>query len=601
MNIVEAAFRYSARPPTIEPSWQWAERHVDIGKISPVPGMFKSDTAPWIKEILEKLRDNRIRRVVARCAAQTSKTTVGMIAVADWIANDPGPIQYVMAAQDEAKTFVNTRLRPFLEGCKPVAEHIPQQRRNNKTLEINFPEAPLLITGANSPSKLQGNPKRYLVLDEVRNYPKGALQTALKRTESFWNARELIVSTGGNEKGSGEGDDVDREFTEGDQRRYFVPCPHCSQQWEMSFKQLRWDDNEETRPGGVWDFGQLPNTIRYVCPACNGEIKDDFSVRKRMALNGKWVPTNLKAPSDRVSYTWSALIAPLRPWKRIVEEFLTATDALKQGVIEPMKTWVTETMGDSWKEDMSFKEDVDVDSDYIIGDAWPDEVARFMTVDVQEDHYWFVVRGWAKDGGSRLIDFGRLQTVGDIQEKQAKHSVFEKCVLVDCSYNTADVFQMCCANGWVALRGSPRLNFSYTKRGRRILLPHTDPDEMWGDPNMGKAGQGRYRCRLIVWSNPTIKDILHRLKTGHGAYYGVPSDASQEWHRQMISEVKRKTRNKKTGQPEWNWVLIGGRQNHIWDCECMQVVAAQVDGLLSNPFQEAAKPEEEPAEAVEAV
>ena len=588
MTKVESWARHACRPANIEESWRWAERNIDIGKISPVPGMFRSDTAPWIKEPLEKLRDNRIRRVTIRCAAQTSKTTIGMIAVADWIANEPGPIQWVMAAQDEAKTFVNTRLRPFLEGCGPVSDQMPRQRKHNKTLEINFPEAPLLISGANSPSKLQGNPKRYLVLDEVRNYPKGALQTALKRTESFWNARELISSTGDT-----EGDDVDREFLAGDQRRYFVPCPHCSQEWEMKWEQMKWDDNETTRPGGEWNFGEVAKTIRYECPSCKAEIRDDFSTRKKMAVEGKWVPTNRNAPSDRVSYTWSAMISPLRPWKRIVEEFLTARVALKQGVVEPLKTWVTETMGDSWKESISFKEDLKVESDYITGETWEKESARFLTVDVQEDHFWFVVRAWSKDGESRMLDFGRLTTASDVKDKQIEHKIRDMCVLIDCSFDTANIYSLCCANGWVALRGDPRKEFPHNIRGRRVLSPHSKPGDLWGDPNMGKAGQGRQRCPVIAWSNPSVKDMLHRLKTGNGAYYGVPSDASQEWHRQMVSEAKRKIRNKKSGQLEWSWVLVGRRQNHLWDCECMQVVAAQVDGMLANPFQEARKPEVE--------
>lgn len=596
MNVVEASFRHAVRPPTIEPSWQWAERYVDIGKISPVPGMFKSDTAPWIKEPLEKTQDNRIRRIVARCAAQTSKTTLAMIAIANWIANDPGAIQWVMAAQDEAKTFANTRMIPFLEGCKPVAEQIPKQRKNNKTLEINFPEAPLLITGANSKSKLQGNPKRYLALDEVRNYPKGALQMALKRTENFWNARELITSTG-----DAEGDDVDREFKEGDQRRYFVPCPHCSQEWEWSFKQLRWDDNEETRPGGVWDFGQLPKTIRYVCPACNGEIRDNFSVRKQMAMAGKWVPTNLKAPSDRVSYTWSALVNPLRPWKRIIEEFLTATEAMKTGVIEPMKTWVTETMGDSWREDVAFGDGIKI-GDFEAADVWDKEVARFMTVDKQKDHYWVLVQAWAQDGESRVVFFGRLTTDADLIQCQREFKVKPQAVAVDCGFEQNEVFQLCCANGWRALKGDDRKAFNFFDKTKtppeRQLLPYSWP------PMVGRAGLGteQYRhqsCPLILWSNPTFKDILNRLKNQLGAPYGIPKDIDPDFVRHMSSEFKKLVLDKKTGRQVRRWVAIKGRANHGWDCACMNLVIATIFGLIPNPFAGMKVDESKPEEAKE--
>lgn len=548
-----------------------------------MPGMFRSDSAPWIKEILEKLRDNRVRRVVARCAAQTSKTTLAMIAIADWIANDPGPLQYVMAAQDEAKTFANTRFKPFLEGCKPVADQMPKQRRNNKTLEINFPEAPLLISGANSPSKLQGNPKRYLVLDEVRNYPKGAVQTALTRTESFWNARELIISTGDT-----EGDDVDREFMEGDQRRYFVPCPHCSQEWEMNFENLHWDDNEKTRPGNDWNFQEVAKTIRYVCPMCKGAILDEFGVRKRMALAGKWVSTNANSPSDRVSYTWSALIAPLRPWKRIVEQFLTAKAALKMGIIEPMKKWVTEVMGDSWREDGDVKSEIKV-SGVLSTEPWEKEAIRFMAIDKQKDHYWGLVQAWALDGSSRVIYFGRLETDAELRECQLTHRVKDEGVVVDCGFQENEVFQLCAAHGWRALKGSDKASFTAKAEminGKMVkqILPYEWPAKV-ARVNIGKASYGRvHGCPLITWSNPTFKDILFRMKSGRGASYEIPSDISPEFIRHLDSEFKKSVKDKKTGRWVRRYMQIGNRANHGLDCAAMLLVVATISGLLPNPF-----------------
>lgn len=584
MNVVESSWRAFVKPPPLLKPWEWAELHVDIGKISPIPGMFRADTAPWIKEPLEKFADNRIRRIVVRCAAQTGKTTFSMICVNYQLANDPGPAQWIMAAADEAKTFVNTRLKDFLSSCKPVAEMMPKKRTDNKTLEINFPGAPLLVTGANSTSKLQGNPKRYIFPDEVRNWPKGALQTVLKRTDQYWNAREVLTSTG-----DAEGDDMDREFMAGDQRHYYMPCPHCGQEWHMEFKQLKWDENESTRPGGEWDYDELAKTIRYECPACKVGIQDNFEVRKKMAIAGKWVPHNTKAPSDRVSYTWPALIAPLRPWKRIVQEFLMAKEALDMGAHEPMKTWVTETMGQSWREDMLFSDDVKVDESFKMGGVWEKEVFRFLTVDVQKDHYWYVVRAWSKVGESMLISCGRLNSESDIEEARRAHNVFQDAVIVDCGYEQNEVAKLCAARGWTAFKGDDSKSFpSFSKptdgsQSKRIELPYTFPPRFI-DPGVGTAEQNRMRCRLFLWSNPTIKDFLFRLKTGRGMYWGVPGDAPKEHIQHMSSEMKKKERNKKTGQSEYRWVVIGRRQNHLWDCECMQLVAAMLQGLVPNPF-----------------
>jgi len=51
----------------------------------------------------------------------------------------------------------------------------------------------------------------------------------------------------------------------------------------------------------------------------------------------------------------------------------------------------------------------------------------------------------------------------------------------------------------------------------------------------------------------------------------------------MCSETKKKIRLK-SGKMDVRWSVIGRRQNHLWDCECMQTAAAFMQGILVNPF-----------------
>lgn len=589
MKHIEAWARFTVRPPDRTPPWRWAESNVEIDASSPFPGKYSSDMTPWTKEPMERAADNRIRRITILCAAQTGKTQMCLIILLFWIATDPGPIQWVMAAQDEAKTFSNKRLTPGLETCKPVADLMPKVRSKKKTLEIGFAESPLLITGSNSKSKLQGNPIRYLILDEVRNYKdKSAVGTALKRTTSFWNAREFIVSTGDE-----EGDEVDRSFKDGSQGHYYVPCLACSQQFEFKLDQLKWDTNEETCPGGEYDFAKLRQTVRHECPGCKRLMVDDFGERMKMALRGAFVHVNPKAPADHVSYTWSALLVPWIPWHRIVQEFLLAKRALAQGIVEPFKTFVTETLGETWKEDWAYSADITL-GEYTLGSPWEEEFRRFMTVDKQKDHYWYVIRQWAKSGASRLTAYGRLDTVADIEAIAEQYKIHERGVLVDAGFEQNEVAQMCCAHGWVAMKGDQRESFITHEEGSKIrgLRPYTWPP-LAIDPGIGTTEQGRQRCPLFIWSNPTVKDFLYRLKTGKGLPFGVAADVTQEYIRQLSSETKKRLVNKKTNRQEWMWVQLKGRPNHLWDCECMQVVAAMVSGILPNPFTRPITPDPE--------
>jgi phage terminase large subunit GpA-like protein len=186
-NFIENAARDAWRPIDRRPPWQWAEDNITIDKTSPFPGKFRADTAAWTKDLMEVFADNRVSEITVMCSAQSSKTQTIMMLLAWAIAEDAGPAMWVMAANDEAKTFCRTRLMPTLEQCPAIVPLLPTDRGGIRSTEIDFASMPLIVNGANSKSKLQSKPIRWLFLDEVRNYPAGALEMVLKRTRAFWN------------------------------------------------------------------------------------------------------------------------------------------------------------------------------------------------------------------------------------------------------------------------------------------------------------------------------------------------------------------------------------------------------------------------------
>jgi hypothetical protein len=73
---------------------------------------------------------------------------------------------------------------------------------------------------------------------------------------------------------------------------------------------------------------------------------------------------------------------------------------------------------------------------------------------------------------------------------------------------------------------------------------------------------------------------LFRLRTGDGVAWEIPADVPRDWLNQIDTEVL-KERPDKDGKPETRWVRIQ-RDNHAWDCEAMQVVAAMIVGILGS-------------------
>jgi phage terminase large subunit GpA-like protein len=458
-----------------------------------------------------------------------------------------------------------------------LAQLIIEQR-----LGFLFVAMPLYFSGAGSQSKLQSKPIRWLFLDEVRNYPPGALETVLKRTRSFWNSKRLIISTP-----DMENDAVDRAFKAGDQRVFHFSCPSCRHLQPLTFEQLKWDTNDLTKPSGAWDFDALAATIRYVCVSCGHVIRDTPQARKLIARTGQFVRLNMRAPHHRVSFHWNALLPPWVSWRSLVEEFLQARAAARNGDIKPLKTFVNESLGESWKDQLGVIDEFDFLLDrranYVFGDPWPEEEVRFLSADRQAaggEHYWFVVRAFARGGRSRLIAYGRCNSLMDLEETRKRHNVHAVNSVIDSGYRASEVYRFCRGTGWKPFKGE----------GDDFFL-HKDPvskktvRRVWEtslvDPAYGTRLQGRVRpIKLWRWSNPGIKDLLFEQMTGVIGEWTIPSEVGRDYLQQLSAENRVEERDAR-GYVRYRWHQKR-RDNHLLDCELQIAVVAVVTGMIAS-------------------
>lgn len=581
--------------------WLWAEDHVHVDETSSMPGRWRSDNSPWVREVLEEFANPLVRELVVRCSAQSAKTQTLLVALFWAIKNAPGPVQWVMAAADEAKEFVRTRLNPEIRRCKPVNDLLGG--REPGLTSTDFPSAALWITGANSKSKLQSNPKRYLFLDEVRNYPRFAYEMVKKRVRSFRNSITCTISTPDR-----VGDQVDRAYLQGDQRCWHFACPKCGHEQQLAFKQLKWDENEITRPNGQWDFDKLAETIRFECSACSHPLPDT-PVNRRLIYAGRWIRMNPRASESKVSFTWNALLPIWVRWRDVVEEFITSYAVLKLGDHEPYKTFINETLGEAWEDRL--KEVTDFGAlehrrgNYSLGDPCPEGWTPIMAIDVQQDHYRFVVRAFGPLGASRLIAFGKViatATDEELDALPAKYGVAPGDTVIDSGHAAARVYRICMRNKWKAFKGNDSEYFTAKvkdehgneKTVRRLWVLS------YVDPTLGMKSTGPRRpkpIKLYHWSNPGVKDVVAEWMKGLGPDWTIPSDDSAEM-RDYISQVtaqKRVEQINAKGEVRYVWIQTR-KDNHYGDCEEMIGVAAMAKKLVGRP---PARPRQAAAEPVE--
>ena len=152
----------------------------------------------------------------------------------------------VLPTVEMAKRNSKQRIDPLIEESEVLSKLVrPARSRDsgNTVLTKSFPGGLLAMTGANSAVGLRSMPVRYLFLDEVDGYPGDIdgegdpVALAEARTRTFARRKVFIVSTP-TIKGVSR---IEREYEASDQRRYFVPCPHCRHMQWLQFEQLRWD------------------------------------------------------------------------------------------------------------------------------------------------------------------------------------------------------------------------------------------------------------------------------------------------------------------------------------------------------------------------
>ena len=571
------------RLPERIPPWKWCEENVKNIPYSPIPGHFKSANSPWVREVMEAMSDPDIRLVSIVAPVQSSKTISAELCLCYIIANFPGPCLWLSQTDADAKDQAEARLHKLFSECDAVKKLFPADRHKKKTQTVFFSNGMTLwVLGAHAKSNLQSRSIRWLIGDETWQWPNGHMQQAEARVTAFgWLGKCIFLSQGGTEN-----DDTHRKFETTDMREWEFKCPKCGKYQPYKWSNIEWDKNYRDGEGRT-DFAKVRSSVRLVCEFCKHEIADSDANRKLLNSSAKFVPQNPNAPATKAGFHWNSLAS--MSWGELAEMYLRAKESCRRGDMEDLKNFYQKRLALPWGD---LEEDFTLDispSGYRMGDDWESEAAvgvkgailppphenknrvrlRFLTVDVQMDHFYAVVRSWACDASSRLVYCAKLQTWEDVEILQNRFGVFPQLVFVDAGYSTFEVYRNCAKHNWTALMGDGRRDFPHRVNGKITQRFYSTARH----PLVSDR-----KCRMHYWSNLGIKDTLARLRSNQnpdaGSTWEVPSDVPEEYLKMLDSEQRVKKGN------SWEWRQIGKRPNHYWDCEAMQVCAAYMMKLF---------------------
>lgn len=585
LHPIESGFRSATKPPDRRTPWQWCEEHVTVDNTSPFPGRWRSDNSPWVKAPMEAAADSAVRRIVIRCAAQTAKTQTCLCLMCWVVDQEPGPALYVMAAKDEARDFMRDRVLPTFRKCRPVSRKLA----THEGLTFVFSTMPFYFTGSHSKSKLQSKPIRWLFLDEIRNYPDGALELALKRTRSYWNAKELLISTA-----NMVGDSVDAEYMSGSREVYNTRCPACNALEPLVWERVEWDKEEEAKPQKEFSIDRLTRSIRLKCRPCGHRWRDVPHERRQIACGGEFVSENPLAARNKRSFHWNALLPPQVTWASIVEEYLSAMRAARANPpdLYPLKRWYNETMGLSWEQALGVIDDFSFldqrKADYDFNDPWPEEIHRFMAADKQAEggeHYWWLVRAFGPNGRSRLIAYGRADSTAELEDLRVRYNVPLANAMIDSGFRASEVYRWCQRSQWKAFKGDKAEMYAHdvedpvTRRRKTVYRIWKKPENV--DPAFGTHAKRRHKARpvkLHLFSSATTKDFLAEFMTGTVGEWTLPRAVGSEYMA-MVTAERRAEKVDSRGRVSYQWVQTR-KANHLLDCELMCLVAAVITKIV---------------------
>jgi len=349
---------------------------------------------------MDAISSNSVEQVTVMKSARVGYSKILNHVVAYHIHQDPAPIMLVQPTIEDAQGYSKEEIAPMLRDTPCLSGLVSEAKAKdgaNTILQKQFPGGTLSLVGANSPRGFRRVSRRIVLFDEIDGYPSSAgaegdqIKLGIRRTEYYWN-RKIVAGSTPTVKDFSR---VERMFQQTDQRRYFVPCPHCNHMQYLRWPNITWTDND-------------PSTATYKCESCSTLIP--HSRKRWMVERGEWRPTAPGNGRHIGFHIWAAYsYSPNATWPQLVEEFLDAKhDA------EALKTFVNTVLGETWEDEYASKIGADslleraANETYVHTIPPAGALALTLGCDVQDDRLSLSIWGWGREEEGWLIDRVKL-------------------------------------------------------------------------------------------------------------------------------------------------------------------------------------------------
>ncbi len=591
--------------------YEWADAHRTQPTGRAEPGRWRSDRTPYTKAFQAAAVDPRTRRAFLIMWSQGGKSAAFLSIAGHRLTDDPVPVMTIVPTKDLAIKVVEPKVDDLIR-TTPELERVTRWGMKYTTTLKWLNGVPWrLAWGGKSTVQTKADDACIVQVDELDefdadiNHQGDIVHLADARHNSYIDGRTLGTSTPSEgaveaythpETGLEHWRPASAEhvpslawrwWQAGTRHEWAWPCPSCS-------------DYFVPRRSSLWyprdaSLDEIETEARVVCPRCG----DMLDTRHRRGMNAKGVmvapgqavkphepgdelaviigrdgrehaiPFGLYVHESETKVDFSFWASGLATWAakqtwgamaRLVVE------ADRSGDPHQLKTVVNTQYGECFSyggEAPEWRAVAARKAGYRSGEVPAGVRVLFMTVDVAENRFDYVVRGWGDEAESWLIDQGELwcESTADVDAWD------ELEVLCEQSYGGLSISRVAIDSGFRADHV-----YSFCARDKRRFLPtkgHETLDRPFYATKVDVNARGRARkTSMRLWHVDTdrMKTWVHSRMSldpkSHGQWH-LPSDIDDEYCRQVVAEQR---------------VFEGGRirwkklgDNHKLDCEVLQV------------------------------
>jgi phage terminase large subunit GpA-like protein len=333
---------------------------------------------------------------------------------------------------------------------------------------------------------------------------------------------------------------------------------------------------------------EAKRTAYIECPRCGGVLADndkaDLNARAVFVAPGQSVTPDGgvigEAPdSSTLSFWVSGLASPFVTFGQRAENYLAA---VREGSQDKIQTAINAGFGElfspgggdapQWAEVAAHR------GEYAKGELPRGVAYLVMTIDVQTNRIFYVIRGWGARAASWLIDWGMLW--GETIEEAVWTDLAEliatpicgrqlRLVLIDSGFRPGKVDELPLNRIYDFCRRFPRL----VRPTKGSSTPMRVPLIRSAIEVTPKGTASKYGLNLLRLDSDFFKSwVFERVRWPDdqpGAWH-LPHDVDEDYCRQIVSEAHVRLAS---GRTKW---VRRSKENHYLDCEAMQAAASHL-------------------------